>query len=220
MKIYVAGDSHLAHYTKIGAAFRGINITNDDNDADLILIAQDTLTNGDGSRDTALIDFLLKCYLLSEKPVILMSQVPPGFCRKYNSDNLYHYPETLRIKDAYERACNPEYIIIGWKEQMELNLDWRVSQYVDAFKCPVFYLTYEDAEISKIAVNTMLAVQVEYANRMEAACKKVGANWGNVTEAIRHDKRMGFYSYLTPGRWQDSIHLLRDAKTLEEIEHE
>jgi hypothetical protein len=33
---------------------------------------------------------------------------------------------------------------------------------------------------------------------------------------VGYDKRIG--TYTTPGRWQDSIHLLRDYVTLKEIE--
>ena len=46
---------------------------------------------------------------------------------------------------------------------------------------------------------------------------KVGAKWERVAEALRCDSRIGPHAYLTPGRWQDSRHLLRDHVTLEEL---
>ena len=129
--------------------------------------------------------------------------------------NLYHYPETLRIKDSYERACNPEYIIIGCAGN---SVDPAVMEYAWHFRCRVQRGSYEQAEMAKIAVNTYLAMQVDYANRMEAACEKVGAYWGMIAGTIKLDKRIGPHAYLTPGRWQDSLHLLRDFVTLKEIE--
>lgn len=216
MKIYVAGNSHLTHYTKIGAAFRGLHVTNDDDEADLILIAQDAKTTDKGVRDLSEVKILVEGCCPIGKPVILMSQVPPRFCRRMGYSNLYHYPETLRIKDSYERACNPEYIIIGCDEAH--TVDAHVMTYARAFCCPVYRGTYEQAEMAKIAVNTHLAMQVEFTNRMQAACAKVGAEWHMISDAIRHDKRIGHNAYLTPGNWKDSIHLLRDSVTLKEIE--
>jgi UDPglucose 6-dehydrogenase len=212
MKIYVAGNSHLTHYTKIGAAFRGLHVTNDSDDADLILIAEDTLTNGSGVRVLRPIETLVTEYCGLGKPVILMSQVPPGFCRNQNKDNLFHYPETLRIRDSYERACNPEYIIIGCPGT---SVAPEVMEYAHAFNCRVQRGTYEQAEMAKIAVNTYLAMQVDFANRMQ---KILGNEWDMVAEMIKLDKRIGPHAYLTPGRWQDSLHLLRDYVTLKEIE--
>lgn len=215
MKIFIAGNSHLTHYTKIGAAFRGLNVCNKAEDADLILIAEDTPTDDRGIRDLTHIQYLVTAFCNSEKPVILMSQVPPGFCRKQNRENLYHYPETLRIKDSYERATNPEYIIIGVKDK-NLPPDL-VDQYVMSFKCPYIILSYEEAEFAKIAVNMALASQVIYANKMDNLCERLGIDWGLVKDAITFDKRLGKDSYLTPGHWEDSLHLLRDSVTTEDI---
>lgn len=223
MKIFIAGNSHLTHYTKIGAAFRGLNVCNKTEDADLILIAEDTPTDDRGIRDLTHIQYLVTAFCNSEKPVILMSQVPPGFCRKQNRENLYHYPETLRIKDSYERACNPEYILIGSMSGEQALIKFEVYQYITAFKCKTFACTYEEAELAKIAVNTHLSMQVEYANRMEAVYKKFDGDWNSPTgmsHVLRLDKRIGPHAYLTPGRWQDSLHLLRDSVTLKEIEDE
>lgn len=218
MKVYVAGMTHLTHYTKVGAAFRGLQVINEAEDADLILIAHDTITDGRGFRHLSYIVELVKAYCALEKPVVLMSQVPPGFCRKQGFDNLYHYPETLRIKDSYERACNPEYIIIGYSEGSTFRHSDFVVEYCKVFNCPLYFLNYEEAEFAKIAVNTILATQVDYANRMASACEKIGADWDKIKEAIQNDKRIGPHAYLVPGRWQDSLHLLRDAVTLKEIE--
>jgi UDPglucose 6-dehydrogenase len=92
------------------------------------------------------------------------------------------------------------------------------ASYLASFGCPILRVTWEEAELSKIAVNTFLASQVETTNRLAAAAKKVGARWERVAEALRLDARIGPKAYLNPGRWQDSRHLLRDSITLREIE--
>lgn len=212
MKIFIAGNSHLTHYTKIGAAFRGLNVSYTIADSDLILIAKDTPTDKEGIRDLTVIQIMVSEFCDLNKPVILMSQVPPGFCRKQNRENLYHYPETLRIKDSYERATHPEYIIIGCSGT---SVAPEAMEYAQAFNCHVQRGSYEQAEMAKIAVNIHLAMQVDFANRMH---KVLGDQWGMVAEMIKLDRRIGLHSYLTPGRWQDSLHLLRDSVTLKEIE--
>lgn len=218
MKICVLGESHLAHYTRVGAAYRKLHVTNDPAEADLMIVAQDVVTDQRGTRYFSAIVDMLEAVKSMDKPILLMSQVPPGFCRAQNCDRLYHYPETLRIKDSYERACNPEYIIIGCYDRVSGIQHAEVMEYAGAFSCPVRVMRYESAEMAKIAVNTHLAMQVEYANRMADACTAVGANWDQIAAAIKHDKRIGPHAYLTPGRWQDSLHLLRDSVTLKQIE--
>ena len=71
--------------------------------------------------------------------------------------------------------------------------------------------------MSKIAVNMMLAAQVDTTTSLAKACKKVGANWASVSDVLMHDSRIGPRAYLTPGRWQDSKHLLRDWVTLQSL---
>ena len=78
-------------------------------------------------------------------------------------------------------------------------------------------MTWEEAEFSKIAVNMALAAQVDYANRMSKYAEHYGADWKVVCRSLRLDKRIGPEAYLTPGRWQDSKHLLRDFYTLEAL---
>ena len=132
---------------------------------------------------------------------------------------MYHQPEQLRIITATENACNPPRIIVGCAEPTkfeELPAAYRI--YLTAFNCPVLLMSYEEAEFSKIAINMWLAAQVDTTNRLADAAEKVGAKWERIAEAMRLDPRIGKDSYLTPGRWQDSLHLLRDSVTLDEIE--
>ena len=78
-------------------------------------------------------------------------------------------------------------------------------------------VTWEEAEFSKIAVNMTLASQVENTNRLAHAAKAVGADWRRVAQILSHDKRISPESYLEPGDWKKSQHLLRDFYTLTQI---
>ena len=145
-------------------------------------------------------------------PIVLTSQVPPGFTRSIGIQ--WHQAETLRIKDAFERAFYPEMFIVGGDGEIPA----AYREYLEAFNCPILRMSLEEAEFSKIAINTFLAAQVDTTNRLAKAAEKVGAKWERIAEVLRHDGRIGRHAYLEPGRWEDSPHLLRDAATLRELE--
>ena len=211
--IYFAGTSHAALHLREGARKRGVPIADAPNLADVIFISEDTPTDDAGIRNLNIIEAMVRSYTRFNKQLVLTSQVPPGFTRSLNLPNIYHQAETLRIKDAEYRAEYPDYIAVGGP----IGISRHYAEYLLAFKCPVLRMTWEEAEMSKIAVNMMLAAQVDYTNRMAAACAKVGADWKEVAKALHYDKRIGPEAYLTPGRWQDSKHLMRDYITLEAI---
>lgn len=129
--------------------------------------------------------------------------------------NVYHMAETLRVEDAIQRAMYPEMIIFG-----SANGVWHqeVHDYCSAWDCPVILGSYEDAEFAKMAINAHLAMQVDTATWLAAIAERVGADWRIVQRVLRHDRRIGKYSYLTPGDWRKSSHILRDMVTLEGYE--
>jgi UDPglucose 6-dehydrogenase len=217
MRICFLGRTHLTFCTSVAAARRGfIPVPKEEIDsAELIFVAWDVYTDANGKRYYGLdLAGTINELEYRMKPIILMSQVAPGFCRD-RYDHLYYQPETLRILDATDRAYAPECIIVGCSDPAR-HLPMSYQNYLDAFQCPIIKTSYETAEFSKIAINMYLASQVDTTNRLSEAAKKVGADWDALRLAIGYDSRIG--KYLTPGRWQDSIHLLRDYVTLKEIE--
>ena len=207
------GESHAAYHLREGARKRGLAIVEAPNLADIIFVSEDTPTDEHGNRDLAPVHKLISQAKQFNKQIVLTSQVPPGFTRSLGIKDIYHQAETLRIKDAEERAYSPEYIAVGGP----VGISKQYAEYLLAFHCPVLRMSWEEAEFSKIAINMTLASQVDNTNRLAEAAKKVGAEWTNVVKCLSLDSRIGPRSYLTPGRWQDSRHLLRDHITLESI---
>lgn len=208
------GNSHAAHHLRQAAKLRGLHVVTDMEMAHVVFISEDTPTDEKGVRDVKPIRALIAKAAMTGAQLVLTSQVPPGFTRSLGIENIFHQAETLRILDAEERAMHPEYIAVGGDAKVGVYY----ANYLAAFDCPVLRMTWEEAEFSKIAVNMTLAAQVENANRLSAAAEKVGAKWESVSEALKLDSRIGARSYLKPGRWQDSRHLLRDAVTLKALE--
>jgi UDP-glucose 6-dehydrogenase len=213
------GTSHAPGFLRDAAIAKGVDVTENAAKASLIFVSEDTPTDVSGKRYLEPIAELLVEALLYPVPVVLTSQVPPGFTRSFNEPyRLYHQAETLRIKDAKERSLAPDYIAVGAASGCSYTLlPEEYRKYLEAFSCQVEIVSYEDAEFSKIAVNMTLAAQVDSTNRLAQAAEKCGASWAIVSRILKLDKRIGSDSYLTPGRWQDSMHLLRDHVTLGEI---
>ena len=207
------GTSHAAVHLRKAALNRGCTLTQDPSLADVIFISEDTPTDASGVRNLAPIVALVKLAVQHEAQLVLTSQVPPGFTRSLGLRDILHQAETLRIRDAHHRAMHPDYIIVGG----EAELHPEYIAYLNAFNTTIIRGTWEDAEFSKIAVNMFLAAQVEATNVLSKAARNCGADWAVITKALQADKRIGPEAYLLPGRWEDSMHLLRDSVTIERI---
>ncbi len=212
--IFFMGESFAAVHLRDAARAVGLPVTDKIQEADLIFVSEDTPTDENGVRDLDTIRMLVSAAETTEKPIVLTSQVPPGFTRSLNIPTIIHQAEPLRIRDAWERAIKPEQIIIG----TEAAISPHYAEYLLAFQCPVLRMTWEEAEFAKIAINMTLASQVENSNRLSAAAEKLGVRWDNVAKVLKLDRRIGPYSYLMPGTWQASKHLFRDSVTLQAIE--
>ena len=215
------GSSHAPTTLAAAARARGLRVTDEPSLASLIFVSEDTPTNDRGERDLLpvikLLDDALAASIRSKAGVVLTSQVEPGFTRTYCNSRIVHMAETLRMKDAMQRAMYPEQFIVGVPDPHEYVLPVEFMHYLYAHEARVLIMSYEEAEFAKIAINMMLAAQVDATNRLSEGAAKVGAKWERVAEALRCDSRIGPHAYLTPGRWQDSRHLLRDHVTLEEL---
>jgi UDPglucose 6-dehydrogenase len=217
LKLCFLGTSHAAQHLSQAAKEKGFELVAQD-EADLVFVSEDTPTDSSGNRDLGVIRSLVKRATKTSAPIVLTSAVPPGFTRSLGFE-LWHQSETLRIKDAVERARKPEMLIVGEKEPGKgfANLPAPYVRYLLSFKCPVLRMTWEEAEFAKIAINMTLASQVENTNRLAKAASKVGARWDVIAEVLKNDSRIGPKSYLQPGDWRESPHLLRDWRTLEAI---
>ena len=211
--IHFLGTSFAPKHLKAAAIRRGALVTEEISNASLIFVSEDAPVAQDGERDLTEIRNLIEIAKSTGKPIVLTSQVPPGFTRSLGIERIWHQAETLRVKDAEKRAFEPEQIIVGGAATFSTTY----SQYLYLFRCPIKWVSWETAEFSKIAINMFLASQVDTTNMLSEAARKVGANWDRVAEILRLDSRIGLEAYLTPGRWQDSLHLLRDWHTLQGI---
>lgn len=198
-----------------------IKFTSDANalaNCDLVYIAQDVPTDNTGSSDLERVDVIIRLIhsVLSPNAVlVILSQVPPGFTRaRIRPGLLLHYQvETLIFGRAMERARFPEQFIIGCANP-ELPLPVALSSFLASFGCPVLPMRYESAELAKISINMCLVASVGVANTMAEVCEKTGADWSEIVPALKLDRRIGPYSYLSPGLGIAGGNLERDLATV------
>lgn len=157
-------------------------------------------------------------HLKHDAVLVIMSQVPPGFTRNINfpKERLFYQVETLIFGESVSRALIPERIIIGCAEPG--NMPRVYHNFLREFGCNLLPMSYESAELSKIAINTMLIAQINTTNMLAEYCEHTGADWLEVVPALRSDPRIGQYAYLTPGLGLGGGHIERDLHTLLTLE--
>mgnify|MGYP001131351996 CR=1 FL=1 len=182
---------------------------------DLIFISKDVPTDSNGKSNLLEIKRIIKKITQSIKKkgnLIVLCQVPPGFTRNINwpLKNLYYQVETLVFSNSLERALYPERIIVGRNSD---KVDKRYNFFLKKFKCPILEMSYESAELAKISINIFLISSVTSTNILSEISENIGANWSDISGALKLDKRIGKYAYLKPGLGISGGNLERDLET-------
>lgn len=186
----------------------------------LVYIAKDIPTNDDNQSDPssviALLDDLSQT-LDAQVPVVILSQVSPGFTAKMQAKfanlNLYYQVETLVFGDAVNRATNPERFIVGLPPASG-QLPAVMADYLASFDCPIVPMSLTSAELTKIAINCFLVSTVSTTNMLAELCEELGADWSQMVPALQLDRRIGPHAYLKPGLGIAGGNLERDLQTI------
>lgn len=188
------------------------------NACDIVYIATDVPTNDQGKSDLDPIRDIIDTAAAAMKDsalLVVLCQVPPGYTRTlpFEPERLYYQVETLIFGKAVERALHPERFIIGCANP-EMPLPSPLNIYLQSFGCPILPMRYESAELAKISINMCLVASVSVANVMAEICEHVGADWSEVVPALHLDRRIGPYSYISPGLGISGGNLERDLATV------
>ena len=191
---------------------------------DLVYVSPDIPTNSRGVSDLNGVRLLInEClnHVSQDTVVIILSQVPPGFTRsiEFSKQRLFYQVETLVFGQALERALYPERYIVGSHTGFE-ELPNVYHEVLSAFECPILNMNYESAELTKIAINCYLVSSVCTSNTLAELSSKLGANWSQISAALRLDKRIGEHAYLTPGLGISGGNLERDLETVSSLGQE
>ena len=145
--------------------------------------------------------------------VVITSTVMPGDCGGVIRETLEHHsgkrigedlglcysPEFVALGSVIHDFLHPELVLIGqsdpWAGDRLEHIALRVAQTTPH----VQRMTFVNAELAKLAVNTYVTTKITYANMLAEICQQLpGADVDVVTQAIGHDSRIG-QAYLRGG---------------------
>ena len=170
---------------------------------DLVYISTDVPTDDHGIADVRIVHHLIALvqpHLRDDCVLVVLCQVSPGFTRaiKRSDPYLVYQVETLVFGQAMHRALKPERFIIGLSDG-KAPVPAVLKEFLGRFDCPVLPMTFESAELTKIAINCCLAASVSVANTLSELAEEIGADWREIAPALKLDRRIGAYAYLSPG---------------------
>jgi len=100
-------------------------------------------------------------------------------------------PEFLREGHAVADTQRPDRIVVGTSSDTADAALREVYKYPLADGVPYLRTDLATAELVKVAANSFLATKISFINAMAEICDKVGADVGQLADALGHDKRIG-----------------------------
>jgi len=185
------GHNVVVHDIKFGTTISSVLGT------ELVFICVPTPSTPDGRCDTSIVESVIKELLdnLYTGKIVIKSTVEPGTTgalnKKYNRHGRYAIsmvPEFLRERCAItDFTENHDVCVIGTtdKESEEL-----IKQAHGNFPQKFVTLTPTEAEFVKYFNNSYNAMLITFANSFHDICKKYGANYTNVKNAIVNRKHI------------------------------
>jgi UDPglucose 6-dehydrogenase len=143
--------------------------------------------------------------------VVLTSTVLPGSTRQAllpvleresgrtagRDFGLCYSPEFIALGSVIQDFLNPDFTLVGELDDRcgsQVEDIYRRTMFGDA---PCARMSLENAEITKISVNTFVTTKITFANMLAEICEKIpGGDVDVVTNALGMDKRIG-RAYLT-----------------------
>lgn len=138
--------------------------------------------------------------------IVLTSTVLPGSTRygllpvleresgkKCGKDfGLCYSPEFIALGSVVHDFLNPDFTLVGeFDNDCGSELEEFYSRIMHG-NPPCKRMSLENAELTKIALNTFVTTKITFANMLSALCEKIpGGNIDVVTNALGHDKRIG-----------------------------
>lgn len=156
-------------------------------------------------------------YLSKSASLIVSSQVPVGTCSKWEAQfncSIAYSPENLKLSEAIENYLNPGHIVIGADKPKVLE---KVKELFSNIPAKYLTMNLKSAEMTKHAINAFLASSITFANQLSDACGLSGADFHQVTSAMKLDPRIGDKAYMKAGIGFSGGTLGRDLRILSQL---
>jgi UDPglucose 6-dehydrogenase len=166
-------------------------------------------------------------FLSRDIVLCVASQVPVGTSEKLAAlvqeqthnwrCNLAYICEFLRLGEAVDTFFHADRFVIGSEDP---EVAERVAELYRPLMRPMLLIGLRSAEMAKHASNTYLATAISFINEISDLCDVVGADATDVAKAMKLDRRIGPYAYLSPGLGFAGGTLGRDICALQELGRE
>ena len=174
-------------------------------DADVVFLAVGTpIRRGDGYADLSYVFEAveeLAPYVRQGIVVTTKSTVPVGTSREIERRlrslrpdvdfAVCSNPEFLREGSAIRDFTHPDRVLVGVDSARGRQIMERLYEPLALRKAPIMFTTRESAELAKYAANAFLAMKITFINEVADLCEIVGADVGEVANAIGADGRIG-----------------------------
>ena len=113
--------------------------------------------------------------------------------------DLCYSPEFIALGDVIYNLLNPDFLLIGEMDRRAGDVLENIYRAVCENKPPIHRMSFVNAELTKIAVNTYVTTKISFANMVADICDELpGGDAAVVTAALGSDSRIGA-KYLRPG---------------------
>ncbi len=162
---------------------------------DAVFVCVGTPSKPDGSCDlSAIVDVFS---WLRVPLAIIRSTVPPGTTHLLQfvmgqDTKVAFSPEFIGegINAPYVAMRQPPFLIIGGSREARLDASIAFSKFYNS-ECEFVFLDSTTAEVAKYFENTFLATKVTLCNEFYDICRKFGADYDAMVNAVAHDYRIG-----------------------------
>tara|TARA_R100001460_G_scaffold88988_1_gene130516 strand:- start:1184 stop:2443 length:1260 start_codon:yes stop_codon:yes gene_type:complete len=190
----------------------------DETDATIILVNTQLGDSGYSSEfvESALTDLAVNLKK-SDKPyhtIILSSTVLPGTIvkliklvekisgRKFEEDFGFAYvPDFVKLGSVVHDFLNPEFFLVGANNWYDVGVVTSIWAHFHQNNPPKKYLTLEETEVAKVALNAFIVNKITFANFLGECCEGMdNVDVHRITNAIGIDKRISphFFGYGAP----------------------
>lgn len=152
--------------------------------------------------------------------LIISSQINPEIIKSLKKNisinknlKIFYLVDTLKMGEALDKFLKPDQIIIGGEKKEKKN----ILKLFQKFKTKKFYVSLDEAIITKMAINIYLSFSVTFANILDDLCRQYGADYFKIINPLKNDKRIGHSAYINPSLGFSGGHLERDLFYLKEI---
>lgn len=101
-------------------------------------------------------------------------------------------PEFIALGSVIRDFLNPDFILVGESDKRAGDLLCKAYHGIHDNVPPVARMSYANAELTKLALNTFVTTKISYANMLAQLCERLdGGNVDAVTSALGLDTRIG-----------------------------